>query len=138
MKKQILTKVAFFLLVLLSAIRSGFAYEQSEIIGYWAMQPLNNGIANVANFDYQGNATLYSFECDFKKHTFTVGEKEQNQYKLNGDTIQLFDGEEPLFNLKIITLTDKKMSLQQSFNSSSSLTFEYVRVKELKPLCPVD
>ncbi len=105
--------------------------------GYWAMQPLNNGIANVAQFK-QGVASLYTFSCDFNTGETEVGETVKSTFKLTEDnTIELYDDSGELEQaLKIVALSADKMTLEQAITPDFKLTFDYNKTDKLEPICP--
>lgn len=43
------------------------AYDESNMVGIWAMEPLRNGIANVVDFNDMHESNLFSFMCNAEK-----------------------------------------------------------------------
>lgn len=117
-----------------------FAQPQNDLIkGYWAMQPLVNGIANVVYLDGKETTTNYAFECDFQNQTSKpTNAAEVSKYKIDNNNLYLiYPNEEENQTLHIKSLEKDKMTLEQSLFETHVLTFEYQRVDGVKNLCPI-
>lgn len=117
-----------------------FAQPQNDLIkGYWAMQPLVNGIANVVYLDGKETTTNYAFECDFQNQTSkSTNAAEVSKYKIDNNNLYLiYPNEEENQTLHIKSLEKDKMTLEQSLFETHVLTFEYQRVDGVKNLCPI-
>jgi len=105
--------------------------KDALIIGIWGMIPLKNGIANVVEFTEEGKSNLYSFNCRDKKwngnelSTYTITDDEKYiRLNTNGNTQ----------DLNLITVGEKSMILGQKLGDGL-LTFAYVKIKRVFPLC---
>lgn len=125
---------------------------QKQILGSWAMVPLQNGIANVVEFKTNGEVVNHSFKCDFIAKKVRTGEAEVSTYSIKGDTISLtlkgadkpfstltFKGVEQV-ELEVVgkkALTLFSLTLVQSFTDNEKLEFHYYQVdpNNIKPLC---
>ena len=117
-----------------------FAQSQNDLIkGYWAIQPLVNGIANVVSLDGKETTTNYAFECDFQNKTSKpTGAAEVSKYKIENNNLYLiYPNEEGNQTLHIKSLEKDKMTLEQSLFETHVLTFEYQRFDVVKNLCPI-
>ena len=142
MKKGKAIKKFFFLLLLMSApCFSGELSKADALVGRWAMSPLKNGIANVAEFNKDGTAKLYSFRCDWTRDSFTHEETIEQTYDLEGDHITVYTGKEKTIETELVlkSVSESEMTLFQkipdTLSGSGGLTFHYKKVKEAKPLC---
>nr|WP_174507178.1 hypothetical protein [Acinetobacter sp. Marseille-Q1620] len=141
MNKNIkLTVTALLAGIVICSTPQALADKNKLIQGYWAMIPLNNGIANVAYFGENGDATLYPFLCDFKSRTFSSPEQpEISKYEVKNNTIYLFYKDiDDNQKLAIKKLDQKHLVLEQLHTPQFSSTFEYQRVDRIKSLCPTD
>ena len=104
---------------------------QASLIGIWAMVPLKNGIANVAEFDEAGISKLHPFNCQTK----TNEPVQISEYKLSDDgkNIQLNTHGE-VMDLVVKSISDREMVLAQEV-LDFSLKFMYLRTDEVAPLC---
>lgn len=105
--------------------------DKSRIVGIWAMQPLNNGIANVTEFKADGKALLYPFNC-------TDGQAQQpevSSYSIaqDGQSIHIASTQES-FDLKVLAFAPRTMQLAMQV-ADQQLTFDYVKVDKVAPLC---
>ena len=118
---------------LISFSLNAYAYENKDIEGIWAMLPLQNGIANVAQFDANGTATLYPFNCANPEEKLPP---ETSTYSIDrkSNTIQLTSAEGKS-SLEIAEVTDKSMVLNQKINNDVSLQFVYAKAPAIIPLC---
>lgn len=117
---------------------STMANQNQSIQGYWAMQPLNNGIANVVHFDQNNTSTLYSFQCDFKYKTASIPEPpEVSNYVIENNSIHLIHkNSEYNQTLNIKKLEKNRLVLEQGITSDFKLSLSYQRVDRIKNLCP--
>ena len=105
--------------------------KEALVIGIWGMLPLNNGIANVVEFTDEGKSNLYSFNCRDKKwngnelSTYTITDDEKHIRLNTNDKTQ---------DLKLVTVGEKSMILGQKLGDGL-LTFAYVKIKRVFPLC---
>lgn len=105
--------------------------DKHALVGIWAMQPLNNGIANVTEFRADGKALLYPFNCSDRQaqqpevSTYTVAD--------NGQSIHIASAQES-FDLKVLAFAPKAMQLAMQV-ADQQLTFDYVKVDKVAPLC---
>ena len=114
-----------------------FAQNNNLLTGYWAMQPLNNGIANVIYFDGNGTTTLYPFECDYSNKSVNTSEAEAAKYEVEDNKIHLiYPDPESNQTLIIKKLETSLLVLEQPIFEEHTLKFEYQKVKSLNHLCP--
>ena len=105
---------------------------QDNVVGIWAMVPLRNGIANVVEYSADAKATLHPFNCaEPGKHQ----EKEVSDFKVSDDgkVIHLKSPSDN-FDLKVLAFDPQTMTLSMDV-SDTSLTFNYVKVSNVAPLC---
>ena len=117
-----------------------FAQKSDLLQGYWAMLPLNNGIANVAYLDGKDTATLYPFECDFKNKTVSSPEPpEVSKYKIKNNSLYLLYPDEAANQTLVIkSLKKDQLVLEQTFLENYALTYTYQNVEGIKNLCPTE
>lgn len=103
-----------------------------SIVGLWAMQPLQNGIANVAEFTNDGKSNLHIFNC----HEKSTDPVESASYTIteNGNNIRLITDDGEVQNLKLISMDDKVLTLGQMLGDEL-LKFSYIKVNRIEPLC---
>lgn len=120
------------LLTLLSSTASAAVIEsQEQLLGIWAMTPLNNGIANVVEFKADGKSDLHPFNCA------EPGEQtvEVSDYRLSedGQTIHITSPYQS-FDLKVLEFNAQSMELSMEIEGHT-LTFSYVKGDKIEPLC---
>lgn len=105
--------------------------DKSSIVGIWAMQPLNNGIANVTEFKADGQALLYPFNCNDGQPQ----QPEVSRYSVadNGQSIHVASKQES-FDLKVLSFAPKTMQLAMQV-ADQQLQFDYVKVDKVAPRC---
>lgn len=108
--------------------------DKNMLVGFWAMLPLKNGIANVVEFRADDQALLHSFNCENPLVEIDV---ETSHYVVdkNSQTIQLSS---PGYKnqLKILGIVGRVMKLEQPLElENESLTFSYLKVTKAVPLC---
>ena len=135
MLKILLTFASSLLLVSCATAPNGNINSEVEIkagiVGIWAMHPLRNGIANVAEFTKEGKSNLHSFNCREK----STGEIESYTYTISSDGREInleLNGE--VQELKIVSINENSMTLGQKVGDSL-LKFSYVKTDRISPLC---
>ncbi|WP_295479612.1 hypothetical protein [uncultured Pseudomonas sp.] len=110
---------------------TALASDTSRLVGIWAMQPLNNGIANVSEFRADGTVLLHPFNC-LDSH---VQAPEPGRYSIaaDGSRIQVQAPQER-FELKVLAFSPQTMQLGMEV-AGQSLTFDYRKVTQLAPRC---
>lgn len=105
--------------------------DHSRIVGIWAMWPLRNGIANVAEYRADGTVHLHPFNCDRD----TGGEVEVSAYRVadDGRSIHVKSPYRE-FDLKVLQFADDEMRLAMTV-ADIELKFQYQKVDEARPLC---
>lgn len=105
--------------------------DKSWIVGIWAMQPLNNGIANVTEFRADGQALLYPFNCNDRQSQ----QPEVSRYSVadNGQSIHIASAQES-FDLKVLAFAPKAMQLAMQV-ADQQLKFDYIKVDKVAPRC---
>lgn len=131
--------------ILLTALVSGCARhpappasptpaDKKSLVGLWAMLPLKNGIANVVEFRPDDQALLHSFNCENPLVKIGV---ETSHYAVdeNNQTIRLTSpGHDSQLN--IVGMVGRVLKLEQPLGfDNESLTFTYLKVKKIVPLC---
>lgn len=114
--------------------RSTDKLDKKDLIGIWAMLPLNNGTANVVEFKPDNQAVLHAFDCEKPQQKSAV---ETSHYQLDEvkKTIRL-TAPEFTSDLHIIDLRPRTMKLEQPMGFDDiSLTFSYIKVNKVVPLC---
>lgn len=110
---------------------NSLAADKSRIVGIWAMKPLRNGIANVAEYREDGQVLLHPFTCaDAGKQ-----EPEVSSYTVaaDGKSIHIKSPEEA-FDLQVVAFSPPTMRLGMR-TSDQNLTFLYEKVSTVAPLC---
>jgi len=107
------------------------AESKASLIGIWAMIPLKNGIANVAEFDEAGISKLHPFNC--QKQTNEPIQISEYELTNDGKTIQLNTHGE-VMDLVVKSVTEKEMVLAQEV-LDFSFKFMYLRTDTVAPLC---
>ncbi|WP_417701843.1 hypothetical protein [Pseudomonas sp.] len=120
------------LFALLSSAASAATIErQDQLLGIWAMTPLNNGIANVVEFKADGKSDLHPFNCA------EPGEREVevSDYRLSedGQTIHITSPYQS-FDLQVLAFNAKTMELGMEIEGLK-LNFSYVKGDKIEPLC---
>ncbi|MDH4871563.1 hypothetical protein [Pseudomonas sp. BN515] len=107
------------------------ADDNTLLVGIWAMLPLRNGIANVAEYRSDGKVLLYPFNCAKPSEM----EIETSDYVVakDGHSIHI---KSPMreFDLKVMEFKNNAMRLGMSI-SGSELTFAYLKIDKVAPLC---
>ncbi|HBP6459287.1 TPA: hypothetical protein L6B08_08430 [Pseudomonas aeruginosa] len=111
---------------------SPLAEDQSRIVGIWAMLPLRNGIANVAEYRADGKVLLHPFNCTKLDERREI---ETSDYRVadDGGSIHVrspFDE----FDLRVLDFKPQAMRLGMRI-ASAELTFDYLKVDRVASLC---
>ncbi|MEX5328485.1 hypothetical protein WCD99_00510 [Pseudomonas paraeruginosa] len=111
---------------------SSLAEDQSRIVGIWAMLPLRNGIANVAEYRADGKVLLHPFNCTKLDERREI---ETSDYRVadDGGSIHVrspFDE----FDLRVLDFKPQAMRLGMRI-ASAELTFDYLKVDRVASLC---
>ena len=110
---------------------------QENLVGIWAMKPLNNGIANVVNFTKNGQSILHSYTCSGE--TWKKGGKEKSTYKISNDGKNIYlTNRFSNRNLEIITLEGDKLetsSVIKTGRGDYRLNFSYQKKSKIEPSC---
>lgn len=134
MKKLILFYAFLIMLSSCSSISTNIVKHESKVIpsinGRWAMQPLQNGIANVIEFTKDGKINLYPFNCKDK----SSDKVESSLYTIDNERKIRIDSNGKISELNLISINSNEMSLGQSIGADL-LTFSYVKVGLISPLC---
>lgn len=129
MKKHLL----FVTLAAALSSTSAFAakVDQEQLLGIWAMKPLNNGIANVVEFSADGKSNLHAFNCAEPGEP----EVEVSDYRISedGQTIHVSSPYES-FDLQVQSFTAKEMQLGMTIEDMQ-LQFGYLKRDKIEPLC---
>ena len=105
--------------------------EKTNLVGIWAMVPLANGIANVAEYQADGKVQLHSFNCVEQGD----GEVEVSDYSLAADGKAIhIKSPERAFDLRVVGFVGKLMVLGMPV-AGSELKFFYKKVDQVQPLC---
>lgn len=135
MQKRILVLVFAISLASCSVVPNSHLKYRNEtnpsIVGIWAMLPLRNGIANVAEFTNDGKSNLYSFNCRKK----SSGETESSTYAISNDEkkIRLYSNGE-IQELSLVSISENEMVLGQKVGGDL-LKFSYIKISRISPLC---
>lgn len=115
-----------------STVGASVAADPKALLGAWAMNPLRNGIANVAEYLPDGTVELHSFNCTEPN---AKGEVEVSKYTLadDGKSIHI-ESPSDTFDLQVLSLTPKTMHLSMTL-INRPLTFSYRKVQKIAPLC---
>ncbi|MDU9408860.1 hypothetical protein RTH74_14755 [Pseudomonas sp. zfem001] len=105
--------------------------NQEQLLGIWAMTPLNNGIANVVEFKANGKSDLHPFNCAEQGER----EVEVSDYRLSedGQTIHITSPYQS-FDLQVLAFNAKTMELGMEIEGHK-LSFSYVKGDKIEPLC---
>jgi hypothetical protein len=113
--------------------------DLSLLRGQWAMIPLNNGIANVAEFRTDGTVALQEITCKWDKNENVKGNVEISQVKLVGNnTLELFNQAGKLSTRLVVTYVGKnqmRLTQKDALNEALDSEFDYYRTQDWKPLC---
>ncbi|QBH98405.1 hypothetical protein EKN56_19605 [Limnobaculum zhutongyuii] len=122
-----------FSIILVFLSLNSFATSKDNLIGIWAMYPLKNGIANVIEFKSNGTSLLHPFNCakpneknELEIFTYSINEK-NNIIQLKSPSYS--------FDLKILELKLSTMRLEQKINDDINLSFDYLKMDNVHPLC---
>lgn len=107
------------------------ALDATQLVGIWAMFPLANGIANVAEYNADGTVQLHSFNC-VEPSNLPI---ETSRYALaaDGKSIHLTSPERT-FDLRVVAYKDNLMVLGMPVDGAE-LKFAYKKSAKLEPLC---
>lgn len=105
--------------------------NQEQLVGIWAMTPLNNGIANVVEFKADGKSDLHPFNCS------APGEQavEVSDYRVSedGQSIHITSPQSD-FDLQVLAFASDAMELGMEIEGYK-LTFSYAKQDKIEPLC---
>ncbi|MNO93898.1 hypothetical protein D3C76_855050 [compost metagenome] len=114
------------------AVDSSVKVDHTALLGAWAMAPLRNGIANVAEYLSDGTVALHSFNC---AEPNVQGEIEVSKYTLAHDGTSIhIESPKDTFDLEVLSLTPTAMRLSMTL-SGYPLIFSYQKVQKIAPLC---
>lgn len=127
-----------FPLALAATLLSGCASQQSDttldktrLVGIWAMLPLSNGIANVAEYQADGKVRLHPFNCVESQDR----EVEVSEYALAADGRSIhIDSPKDSFDLKVLAYSGTVMILGMKV-ADTELKFVYKKVDKVESLC---
>ena len=105
--------------------------SDQRLLGIWAMLPLRNGIANVAEYRADGKVLLHSFNCAEPRER----EIEESDYLFSEDgrTIHI-SSPQRAFDLEVLDLQPNSMKLGMQV-AGSELNFSYLKRNDVAPLC---
>lgn len=114
-----------------SAFASAAEVNQEQLLGIWAMQPLNNGIANVVEFTADGKSNLHAFNCQEPGQP----EVEVSDYRVSedGKTIHVTSPYES-FDLQVLSFAPAAMQLGMEIEGHQ-LQFSYLKRDKIESLC---
>lgn len=135
---MIIVLKTLFPIPLAAALLAGCANQQStpsldkpHLVGIWAMMPLGNGIANVAEYQADGKVRLHPFNCVERSDSNV----EVSDYSVAADGKSIhIDSPMRAFDLEVLGFSDKRMLLGMSVGGSQ-LKFMYKKVEKVEPLC---
>lgn len=135
---MIIVSKVFFPIILSAALLFGCSNQQSppllnkpDLIGIWAMMPLNNGIANVAEYRADGMVWLHPFNCAERKDEAV--EIYSYSVAADGKSIHI-DSPRRTFDLNLLGIGDNVMMLGMDI-AGSQLQFVYKKVDKVEPWC---
>ena len=140
MSKSIRLRLSSYCIGILSLFiyNNAFSYNAADLKGFWAMKPLDNGMANVGYFDGKTKSILYSFTCDFNQQAvISEEEPEEAHYEVKDDVIYLsYPDLDDMFSreLKFEKISDTQLLMEERHPNFVS-TYEYVKMNEAKSLC---
>jgi len=104
---------------------------QEDLIGIWAMIPLNNGIANVVTYTEDGKSTVYPYNCTKESDE----EPSVSTYTIlkNGHTIRI-ENPQDTFDLNVTYFSENLMKTNMDL-AGVTLNFSYIRRSSIEPLC---
>lgn len=108
--------------------------DKKDLIGIWAMLPLKNGIANVVEYKTNDQVLVYGFNCEKPQTEIAV----ETFHYIVDKTSQVIKLTSPDYKsqLKILDITERMMKLEQPMGFDDiSLTFSYLKVNKVAPLC---
>ncbi|MEQ9968725.1 hypothetical protein ABRP72_06005 [Pectobacterium carotovorum] len=121
------------LVSLLSACsQSPASIDKNALVGTWAMLPLKNGIANVVEFRADGKALLHVFNCE--KPNVDEGVETSDYVVDVHEKLLHLTASGNNNTLKIMDLKSRAMKMEQAV-MDEKLTFSYVKVDKVMPLC---
>lgn len=107
------------------------AENDQRLVGIWAMLPLRNGIANVAEYRADGKVLLHSFNCAEPDKRGI--EESDYRFSENGRTIHV-SSPQRAFDLQVLDLQPNSMKLGMQV-AGFELNFSYLKRNEVAPLC---
>lgn len=120
-----------FFSIAITASSTVFAFQKQDFLGSWAMEKLNNGIANVIVFDEKGVLTLYPYEC-LDNYQYKSNSLEYYNYKVKENSIFLEEDGQVLEEMNISELSSNHMIATEI---SVGLKFSYIKIIGNKPIC---
>ncbi|QMV63531.1 hypothetical protein VUJ49_00315 [Pseudomonas berkeleyensis] len=130
MKKLLFVSLA---VVLSSASAFAASVDKDQLVGIWAMKPLNNGIANVVEFTADGKSNLHPFNCE--EPSPSQPEVEVSDYRISedGKTIQITSPYQS-FDLQVLSFALAAMQLGMEIEGHQ-LQFSYLKRDKIESLC---
>ncbi|WP_194791904.1 hypothetical protein [Pseudomonas sp. UFMG81] len=105
--------------------------DKPRLIGNWAMLPLGNGIANVAEYQADGKVRLHPFNCVES----TGDEVEVSDYRVAADGKSIHvSSPQRTFDLQVLAYSGNLMVLGMQVDQGQ-LKFMYKKVDTIAPLC---
>ncbi|MBH3341377.1 hypothetical protein I5L51_19870 [Pseudomonas mendocina] len=105
--------------------------NDQRLVGIWAMLPLRNGIANVAEYRADGKVLLHSFNCAEPDKRGI--EESDYRFSEDGRTIHV-SSPQRAFDLQVLDLQPNSMRLGMQV-AGFDLNFSYLKRNEVAPLC---
>lgn len=126
-------KLLFVSLAAALSSTSAFAasVDKDQLVGIWAMKPLNNGIANVVEFTADGKSNLHPFNC--KEPGQPEVEVSDYQISEDGQTIQITSPYQS-FDLQVLSFAPAAMQLGMEIEGHQ-LQFSYLKRDKIESLC---
>lgn len=114
-----------------TALANSARVGQDQLVGIWAMTPLNNGIANVVEFKADGKSDLHPFNCAAPSEQAV----EVSDYRVSedGQTIRIISPQSN-FDLQVLAFAADSMRLGMEIEGYE-LTFSYAKQDKIEPLC---
>lgn len=134
-------RIVLFCLILIFVIHAHAKTDtdiSDKLIGIWAMQPLNNGIANVIEFSKDGKITNNMFRCDWLKKSYDNDGVEISRYEVeeNGVYILNLDNQSVIETALVVDyINENSMSVRQLIDPQNAIRISYIKVETIKPLC---
>ncbi|MEY0665473.1 hypothetical protein AB7281_22875 [Providencia rettgeri] len=120
-----------------------------DIIGIWALSPLQNGLADVFVFKPNNEYTLQAFRCDLDTEKTIDEGRTDGHYRISGNDLFLTpdDGTAPTqlrfkgikYNEVVLNLGITEMNLAYILTAGDAeveLDYLYNKVNVIKSLCP--